>query len=123
MLGPSFSPSIARIPGPTSSQTSRPRRPPRRASSTRARSRERMASSPLSPGGTAAAGALTSVIARSPRSSPLDLHRARQLAAENMDVGAEAHEQRPTERLLVDHLELIAGPDAALGQEAEHVGV
>jgi hypothetical protein len=42
MLGPSFSPSIARIPGPTSNHIRYQRRPWRRALCTRKRSRERI---------------------------------------------------------------------------------
>ena len=55
----------------------------------------------------------------------LDLHphRLGQRAAEHLHPIAEAHEQRAVERLLVDHLELIAGSDAVVGQEAEHLGV
>ena len=36
---------------------------------------------------------------------------------------AEAHEQRTVERLLVDHLELVAGRDPALGQEPQHLRI
>jgi anti-sigma-K factor RskA len=45
MLGPSFSPSMARIPGPTSSQNTSQRLLPPRARCTRNRSRERAMSS------------------------------------------------------------------------------
>jgi len=41
---------------------------------------------------------------------------AAQAAADHMDLGAEAHEQRPAERLLVHDLEVVAGRYAALGQ-------
>jgi hypothetical protein len=36
---------------------------------------------------------------------------------------AEPDEQRAVERLLVDHLEAVAGRDPAFGQEAEHVRI
>ena len=40
-----------------------------------------------------------------------------------MDSVAEAHEQRPVEGLLVDDLEALAGRDAALGEESQHVRI
>jgi signal transduction histidine kinase len=53
-LGPSFSPSMAKIPGPASSQNNNQRRPPPRARWTRPRSRDRAQSSAVSSGPAAA---------------------------------------------------------------------
>ena len=114
MLGPSFSPSIARIPGPTSSHSRHQRLRCRRAWCTRERSCERAVSSSVSSGG-ASSGERASLARAHRVSSPrvpmragagerveLDAHRARELAADRVLALAEAHEQRPAERLALD---------------------
>src|ERR1700730_11569974 len=130
MLGPSFSPSIARIPAPTKSQSRYHLRPRRRASWTRNRSSDRAASSGVSGRpGSATAPSVTvgpssscgGVTERPPR-SPIDLHphRVCESATEDVDAVANADEQRPVERLLVNDLERVAWGDAALGEVAKH---
>ena len=52
----------------------------------------------------------------------LRIARARRVA-ERVGALAEAHEQRPAERLAVDDLELVADRDALLGQVAQHLRV
>src|SRR3954470_23336937 len=54
-----------------------------------------------------------------------DAHRARQGAAEDLQVVAEAHRQRAVEGLALEHLELVAQRHAPLRQVAQHgrVGV
>src|SRR5580692_12406992 len=136
MLGPSFSPSIARIPGPTSSHSRCQRLRCRRAWWTRERSRERAVSSSVSRGwrsrGEEAATSGVPIY-RSPivvcpsvsrnRTVHFHTHRSRELAADRVLALAEPHEQRPAKRLALTHDEALSWGDAAIGQIAKHLGV
>src|SRR5271170_6639998 len=127
MLGPSFSPSIARIPGPISSHSSCQRLRWLRASWTRARSTERTVSSPVRRGSPRPAVLLASVTAiglvtRRQRATGLELdaHRAREPTADRLLAPAEVEKQRPAERLARADDEAVAGGDAALAEVAQH---
>src|SRR5579862_7922786 len=100
MLGPSFSPSIARIPGPRSSHSRYQRRPPRRASCTRERSCERATSSPVSGGSATAASVeatdrLLGATAVLERLIDFDAHGAGKPTPDRVLTLAEDDEQRP----------------------------
>src|ERR1700677_1341337 len=134
MLGPSFSPSMASIPGPTSSHSRYQRLRCLRARCTRERSCERAASSSVSAGAprrgeaTASGAAMHRFLPA--RSSgllvcvrELDAHGVGELAADRVLALAELHEQRAAEGLAVAHLELISRRDPAIGQIPQHLGV
>src|SRR5664279_4331568 len=133
MLGPSFSPSIARIPGPTRSHSRYQRLPCNLAWWTRPRSRDLAVSSSVSLGGCAGCpgacgagsrgGAAVSGVPIDRPSGELDAHRAGELAAKCVLVIAERDEQGSTERLALADREAVAGRDPAVGQVAEHLGV
>ena len=54
---------------------------------------------------------------------PLDAHRAGERRAQDVHLAADADEERAVERLPLDELEPRAGDDAALAEEAEHLGL
>src|SRR5580704_1838589 len=134
MLGPSFSPSIASIPGPTSSHSRYQRLRCLRAWCTRERSCERATSSSVSAGAPSrgearSSGAAMHRFAPASRSRllvcarELDAHRTCQLTTDRVLALAEAHEQGTPERLTVADHEAIARRDAAIGEVAEHLGI
>src|ERR1700733_5369896 len=126
MLGPSFSPSMARMPGPTSSHSRCQRRRWGRA-----------VSSSVSCGGRsrgegAAAAASGVPIHRSSFGGrrllcggtvDFDTHSACKLSADGVLALAELHEQRPTEWLALTYGEALAWGNASIGQVAKHLGV
>src|SRR5208283_259033 len=120
MLGPSFSPSMARMPGPASSHIKCQRFRCLRAWCTRVRSCDRASSSSVSGGMPSPGGVATSVLANGGlllrsgsgsvgRHIDLDAHRLGQLAADGVLVLPEQHERRAAEGLAVTYREAVTG--------------
>src|SRR5277367_6500748 len=122
MLGPSCSPSMARMPGPTSSHSSRQRLPDSRAATTRERSCERARSS-LPRGGRTASPVAILLVPN--RRVELDTHCPSQLAAERVLalVVTEGDEDRAAEGLALADDEAVARRDATAVQVAQHLRV
>src|SRR5271156_1478134 len=119
MLGPSFSPSIARMPGPTSSHSRRQRLRCTRASWTRERSWDRATSSSVRGGRARPGETAVSVVAidvflpdsrltHGWRRVDSHVHGARQLATDGVLASVEQHEQRAAEGLAVTYREAAA---------------
>src|SRR5579884_479116 len=141
MLGPSFSPSMARMPGPTSSHSRYQPRLPSRARWTRERSCERTASSALSGGGGGATPrAWVSRAGRGSAASPpvisgsgrceatgdlleLYAHGAGQLPAQRQLACPDADEHGPPEGLAAYHLNTVPEPHPQLDQVAQHLRI
>src|ERR1044072_5367874 len=60
---------------------------------------------------------------RRPASLLLPAHRARKGRSEDVHLAARAGVEGSVERLALDHLEARTRRDAALGQEAKHLGI
>ena len=137
MLGPSFSPSIARIPGPTSSHSRCQRLRCLRAWWTRERSRERARSSSVSGGGASRGRAACFRRGSSPPcfigTAPAAarparrLRRASRLASCAADGVLAARRRRtnsgPPNGWRSRTVEAVARGDAALGEVAQHLRV